>query len=112
MYKYRIDAVAALELRDAGDLYESYFAELGDYEKGVEWADYFYREYSSVIERLKSNPFFYPVCNVYPFDIIDTSYRSFTCGWFTVFYTVELDSFTVWHIRSSKSDFCTLRRVK
>ncbi len=50
------------------------------------------------------------LCNVYPFDESNEhGYRSFRLGWFTVFYTVEVSSFTVWHVRSSKSDFTTLK---
>lgn len=105
MFSYRIDPLAELELEQAGQAYELYFDELGDYEKGVLWADRFYADYARAIALLKDNPLFYPVCTVYPFNEIKTAYRSFRCGWFTVFYTVENDSFTVWHIRASRSDF-------
>ncbi len=109
MYRYRIDVLAQRELEQVGDVYEGYFVDLGDYEKGVAWADRFYSEYARSIERLKNNPFIYPRCTLYPFDLIDTEYRSFRCGWFTVFYTVEEKTFTVWHIRSSRSDFTKMR---
>ena len=105
MYSYLIDPLAELELEQAGRTYEFYFDELGDYEKGIAWADRFYADYAETIARLKDNPFFYARCTVFPFDQVDTAYRSFRCGWFTVFYTVESHSFTVWHIRASRSDF-------
>lgn len=110
VYSYRIDEVANLELIEAGDLYVSYFARLGEYEKGLIWSDRFYEAYLKEIDRLKVNPLVHPQCSVYPFDCIDTGYRSFTVGWFTVFYTVEETTFTVWHIRSSKSDFTSVGR--
>ncbi len=39
MYRYRIDVLAQRELEQVGDIYEGYFVDLGDYEKGVVWAD-------------------------------------------------------------------------
>lgn len=109
MYKYIIDAIAEVELQEAGSAYELYFANIGDYEKGVAWADRFYAEYKEKIETLKENPFLYSPCCVYPFVLIETEYRSFPCGWYTIFYTVDDSSFTVWHIRSSRSDFTSIR---
>lgn len=108
MYSYYIDELAALELREAELVYLSYFAHLGQAAKGEVWARRFYREYRAIIDELKHNPFRYPICTVYPFDCIDTEYRRFVVGWFTVFYTVESDRFIVWHVRSSKSDFTSL----
>lgn len=110
MYKYLIDDIAQAELDSVGGVYISYFARLGDSAKGRAWANRFYREYRERITTLKSDPFRYGRCLVYPFDRVETQYRSFTVGWFTVFYTVEADTFTVWHIRSSRSDFTTLRK--
>lgn len=109
MYNYVIDQLAETELAQAGEAYENYFFLYGEYEKGVAWADKFYADYAETIERLKSNPFFYAKCDIYPFDILETEYRSFRCGWFTVFYTVQKDTFTVWHVRSSQSDFSVIR---
>ena len=108
MYRYRIDPLAKIELEQAGLAYESFFDDLGDYEKGVAWADRFYLDYAKAIDTISLNPYFYPVCTVYPFNELSSRYRSFRCGWFTVFYTVEEQSFTVWHIRSSRSDFTAL----
>ncbi|MBQ9004555.1 MAG: type II toxin-antitoxin system RelE/ParE family toxin [Eggerthellaceae bacterium] len=109
MHRYLIDDIAQAELDSAGGVYISYFARLGDPAKGRAWANRFYRTYRERIEELKENPTRHGRCRVYPFDALDTEYRSFTCGWFTVFYTVEPDSFTVWHVRSSRSDFTTIR---
>ena len=109
MFKYRIDDLAVLELQEADRAYVSYFARLGERSKGEAWARRFFRDYFERINLLKSNPFFYGKCRVYPFDEVETEYRSFTVGWFTVFYTVETDTFTVWHVRPSRSDFTTIR---
>lgn len=107
-YRYRIDDIANLELRNVETVYLTYFARIGNMAKGVEWAASFYADYRAQIEELKSNPYRYPACDVYPFDCIETKYRSFRVGWFTIFYTVEEDTFTVWHVRSSKSNFTTI----
>ncbi len=109
MYSYRIDAIANIELADAGSAYLGYFARIGEPDKGEIWCDRFYDAYLGEIGRLEANPFIHPVCVVYPFDELDTTYRSFTVGWFTVFYTIEETTFTVWHVRSSKSDFSSVR---
>ena len=47
----------------------------------------------------------------YPISVTDTEYRSFRVGWFTVFYTIDdpHKTFTVWHTRSSRSDFVNVR---
>ena len=110
-YSYRIDDLAQAELDAVGGLYISYFAKLGDPAKGRAWANRFYAEYRQRINGLKANPHRYPKCTVYPFGLVDTEYRSFVVGWFTVFYTVEErdGTFTVWHIRSSRSDFTKMR---
>lgn len=108
MYEYLIDDVANLELRDVETVYLTYFARLGDAARGAEWAARFYSDYRERIEEVKENPFRHPVCTVYPFDCVDTEYRSFTVGWFTVFYTVGDGKFAVWHVRSSKSDFSSM----
>lgn len=109
MFSYCIDNIANIELIEAGNAYLSYFCRIGEPEKGDAWCDRFYEAYLREIERLEANPFIRPVCTVYPFDELDTTYRSFAVGWFTVFYTVEDSSFTVWHVRSSKSDFSSVR---
>lgn len=111
-YSYFIDDIAQAELAEAGATYVSYFSELGDSAKGKAWANRFYGEYRRRIEELKLNPYRFPVCTVYPFDVVDTEYRSFAVGWFTVFYTVDERnaSLIVWHIRSSRSDFSGIRR--
>ncbi len=109
MHSYRIDPVAQLELEEAGNVYIRYFAGLGDIERGEELAEAFFDSYIDKIQQLKRMPFMHPLCNVYPFDDAnERGYRSFRLGWFTVFYTVEDCAFTVWHVRSSKSDFTTL----
>lgn len=110
MYDYRIDELAVLDLQEADRIYTTYFARLGDRAKGEEWATQFFSDYHGKIERLKDNPFFYGKCGVYPFNRGDTEYRSFVVGWFTVFYTVEATSFTVWHVRPSRSDFSQIER--
>ena len=109
MYEYRIDDIAALELQEADHIYVSYFAKLGEYEKGEAWAARFFDDYFEHIDALKRNPFLYSECSLYPFGGTDVGYRSFRVGRFIVFYTVEETSFTVWHVRSSRSDFSTLR---
>lgn len=108
MYEYVIEDIANLELRDVEMVYLTYFARLGDAAKGAEWAERFYREYREKINDLKKDPFRYPICTVYPFNCIDAEYRSFTVGWFTIFYTIEAKRFIVWHVRSSKSDFSSM----
>ena len=108
MYEYRIDDLAVLELQEADRIYTTYFARLGEREKGEAWAARFFVDYFETIERLKKNPFFYGKCRVYPFNQGATEYRSFVVGWFTVFYTVEAESFTVWHVRPSRSDFTAM----
>ena len=108
MYKYLIDDIALIELRDVENTYISYFAKMGDLEKGIMWSSRFYEDYKKSIDEIKENPYKYSKCCIYPFNCIETQYRYFTVGWFTIFYTVEDDSFTIWHIRSSKSDFSTL----
>lgn len=110
MYSYLIDDIAQAELDAVGGVYISYFASLGDPAKGRAWANRFYHEYRSAITQLKKEPYGHPICTLYPFNIVPTEYRSFTVGWFTVFYTVESEarSFTVWHIRSSRSDFSAM----
>lgn len=105
MYQYFIDEAAAAELLDAQHVYRSYFARFGQIEKGERWARRFLSDYTHVIESLKNNPFLYSACRVFPFNLAESTYRTFCVGWFTVFYTVEDKSFTVWHIRSSRSDF-------
>ena len=110
MYSYRIDPIAQLELEEAGNVYIRYFAGLGDIERGEELADALFESYLDKVEQLKQMPFMHALCNVYPFDENNEhGYRSFRLGWFTVFYTVEASSFTVWHVRSSKSDFTLLK---
>ena len=113
MYRYRIDDLAQAELDAVGGVYISYFASLGNPAKGRAWANRFYREYRRRIDALKGQPRRFPICTVYPFNVVEARYRSFVVGWFTIFYTVEDDecAFTVWHIRSSRSDFSTLRRA-
>ena len=109
MYRYTIDPVAQLELEEAGNVYIAYFTGLGEPERGGELSEAFAFDYIQKIQQLKKTPFMYPLCTVYPFDGSDPhGYRSFRVGWFTVFYTVADDSFTVWHIRSSKSDFTAI----
>lgn len=109
MYGYLIDPVAQLELEEAGNIYIRYFAGLGDIRRGEELADAFFDSYIDKIQQLKQMPYMHALCNVYPFDESNGhGYRSFRLGWFTVFYTVENSSFTVWHVRSSKSDFTSL----
>ena len=110
MYEYLIDDVAQAELDSVGGVYISYFARFGDPAKGRAWANRFYKAYRDHIEELKADPLRYGKCRVYPFNAIETEYHSFTVGWFTVFYTIEDESFTVWHVRSSRSDFTTVRR--
>ena len=109
-YKYLIDDIAQAELDSVGGVYISYFARLGDSAKGRRWANRFYRAYRDRINLLKEDPHQFGICRVYPFNVVDTEYRSFVVGWFTVFYTVAADSFTVWHVRSSRSDFTTIRQ--
>lgn len=111
MFNYVLDPLAALELEEVAYVYESYFAKIGDLRKGVDWADAFYDLYGKEIEEIKANPFKHGVCTEFPFDSVDTDYRSFVVGWFTVFYTVEESTFTVWHVRSSKSDFNAIRKM-
>lgn len=109
MYGYLIDPVAQLELEEAGNIYIRYFAGLGDIRRGEELADAFFDSYIDKIQQLKQMPYMHALCNVYPFDESNGhGYRSFRLGWFTVFYTVENSSFTVWHVRRSKSDFTSL----
>ena len=110
MYEYRIDELAVLELQEADRMYTAYFARLGDRAKGEAWAARFFQDYFEKVNQLKENPFFYGKCDVYPFTRGETEYRSFTVGWFTVFYTVEAETFTVWHVRPSRSDFTKMRR--
>lgn len=110
MHSYRIDPVAQLELEEAGNAYIRYFAGLGEIERGEELADAFFDAYIDKIHQLEQMPFMHPLCNVYPFDGgSPLGYRSFRLGWFTVFYTVETATLTVWHVRSSKSDFTTIQ---
>ena len=103
--------MAQAELDSVGGTYVSWFAPLGNPAKGRAWANRFYGEYRGRIEGPRSNPWRFPACTVYPFDAVDTEYRSFVVGWFTVFYTVEGEAgtFTVWHVRSSRSDFSKMR---
>lgn len=108
-YDYLIDDIAQIELNSVASVYEAYFAKFGELQKGIEWADSFYETYEAKIEELKTCPTKYHVCTLYPFNLIETDYRTFTVGWFTVFYTVEKNTFTIWHIRSSSSDFTQLR---
>ena len=106
MSRYRISDLAQAELEQVREAYTTYFIRLSDPAKGRAWAQRFYRAYRQRIEELKSNPYRYAACSVFPFDSVETEYRSFVVDWFTVFYTVEEDedAFTVWHIRSSHSD--------
>lgn len=109
MLRYLIDPAAQLELEDAAEAYIKYFTDLGESERGDNLAMAFVYDYLDIIEQLKSMPYMYPLCSVYPFDGSDPSgYRSFRVGWFTVFYTVSDDSIVVWHVRSSKSDFTAI----
>ncbi|WP_165173287.1 type II toxin-antitoxin system RelE/ParE family toxin [Adlercreutzia sp. ZJ242] len=108
MFSYKIDDVALLELRDVERVYVTYFARFGEYAKGERWAQRFYEDYRQSIEEIKRDPYIHGICRVHPFDCVDTTYRCFTVGWFTIFYTVEGSSVIVWHVRSSKSDFSTL----
>ena len=109
MYKYRIDPIAQIELEEAGNTYIRYFAGLGDIHRGEILAEAFFEGYIDKIQQLKQMPFMHPLCNVYPFnDSNPSGYRSFRIGWFTVFYTVEDAWLTVWHVRSSKSDFTSI----
>ncbi len=110
MYEYRITESATADLLMAEHAYLDYFLRLGDCGKGVAWAQDFFDSYRREIERMKVDPFRHPYCRVFPFDSLDTGYRSFIVGWFTVFYTVEEESFTVWAVKSSKSDFRNIDR--
>lgn len=110
VHNYLIDPAAQLELEEAGEIYISYFTELGEPSRGLELSEAFVYDYIDKIQQLKKTPFMYPLCSVYPFDADNPNgYRSFRVGWFTVFYTVENGSVIVWHIRSSKSDFSVIR---
>lgn len=108
MYNYLIDDQAVTDLIEAEFSYRIYFAHLGEYSKGEQWARRFMDEYRRHIELLKENPFIHGICTLYPFDCVETKYRRFTVGWHTAFYTVDDASFTVWAVRSSKSDFSSL----
>lgn len=109
MFEYLIDSGAVGDLIAAERAYLEYFSRFGEYEKGVRWAECFFKEYKHEIELLKCDPYRYPPCRIFPFDCGSTAYRSFVVGWFTVFYTVEESSFTVWAVKSSKSDFSRVR---
>lgn len=109
MFEYLIDPEAVGDLIAAERAYLEYFSRFGEYEKGVLWEERFFVEYRREIEILKCDPCHHPPCRVFPFDCCDTMYRSFVVGWFTVFYTVEESSFTVWAVKSSKSDFSRIR---
>ena len=112
MYRYFIDEAAQAELDSVGGAYIAYFTTLGDPAKGRLWANRFYRDYRAAVEALEANPYRHRVCDLYPFDAIETEYRSFRVGWFTIFYSVDEDkkAFAVWHVRSSQSDFTKLRK--
>ena len=64
MYEYQIDDVALLELQGADRVYVSYFARLGDREKGERWAARFFNEYRRAIDELKLDPFRFGKCTV------------------------------------------------
>lgn len=111
MHEYFIDPVAQIELEEAGNAYLAYFTAQGNARRGAELAEAFAYDYRRKIDQLKKTPCMYPFCSVYPFSHgNENGYRSFRIGWFTVFYTVYEDSFVVWHVRSSKSDFSALER--
>lgn len=105
MYEYLLSEEAAFDLLMAERAYLDYFSRIGEKNKGIHWAHDFFQAYRAEIDNLKVDPYRHPFCRVYPFNQIETRYRSFTAGWFRVFYTVEADSFTVWAVRSTKSDF-------
>ena len=111
MHEYLIDPVAQIELEEAGNAYLAYFTAQGNTRRGAELSKAFAYDYRRKIKQLKKTPYMYPLCSVYPFSCAnEAGYRSFRVGWFTVFYTVHDDSFVVWHVRSSKSDFSSMER--
>lgn len=109
MFEYLIDPEAVGDLIAAERAYLEYFSRFGEYEKGVLWATRFFEDYRREVDVLKRDPFKHSLCRVFPFDCGDAPYRSFVVGWFTAFYTVEESSFTVWAVKSSKSDFSRIR---
>jgi hypothetical protein len=73
--------------------------------KGKVWVREFNSKYQKALTSLRQNPLRHPIYFREPFGDSDIEYRYFEVGWFTVFYSFDGSTVTVWYIKNSKSDF-------
>jgi plasmid stabilization system protein ParE len=81
-----------------------FFEGIQDSEKGLFWAEQFVDEIEKQYELLRQNPERYPICTLYPLNIINEEYRYFKVMWFIVFYLFDEENVYVMQVSSSKSD--------